>query len=262
MPNHKIIPAALSIDALPGDARSSFDLAASAHFRGIAFPTNHAELAPDSLDQSARRHLKTILAAKHLSIDSLRIATPRTSLTDTATINRTLDNARKAFLLAHDLGVSTISLNIGNLTGSKMPTSTLVAAIRELAQHADAAGLNLALGSDSALPLAVILKQVDYDRARINLDPARLLAAGEDILKDTESLAGLIGQLTAADAVRAGATTRPTLLGEGQLPLHQLLELLHEQGFQGPTIVDLHNLPDPAAAAHHAAKVLGKLFQR
>ncbi len=108
----------------------------------------------------------------------------------------------------------------------------------------------------------MILKQVDYDRARINLDPARLLAAGEDILKDTESLAGLIGQLTAADAIRAGSTTRPTFLGEGQLPLPELLEILHEQGFQGPTIVDLHNLPDPTAAAHHAAKVLEKLLTR
>lgn len=261
MSSHSIIPAALSIDGLTGDARSSFDLAAGAHYHGIAFPTNHAELTPDALGQSARRHLKTILAAKHLAIDSIRVATPRTSLTDSGTIDRTLDNARKAFLLAHDLGVSTVSLNIGNLAGSKMPENTLIAAIRELAQHADAAGLNLALGSDSVLPLAGILKRVDYDRARINLNPARLLAGGQDILKDAEAMAGLIGQLTAADAVRAGANVRATFLGEGQLPLPELMEILQEQGFQGPTIVDVRDLPDPSGGARHAAEVLEKLLR-
>ncbi len=97
MSNSPLIPAALSIDGLAGDARSSFDLAAGAHYRGIAFPTNHSELTPDELGQSARRHLKTILAAKHLSVDSIRIATPRTSLTDAATIDQTLDNAGRRF---------------------------------------------------------------------------------------------------------------------------------------------------------------------
>ncbi len=165
-------------------------------------------------------------------------------------------------MLAKDLGVLTVSLNIGNLTGSKIPESTIVAAIRDLAQHADAAGLTLALGSDAALTLAGIIKQVDYDRARINLDSARLIAGGEDPLKLAEALAGGIGQLTAADAVRAGSTVRSTFLGEGQLPLPELMEILEEQGFRGPTIVDVRDLPDAAAGARHAAQVLGKLLRR
>jgi sugar phosphate isomerase/epimerase len=256
------IPAALSIDHLSGDARSAFDVASSSHFHGIAFPTNHAELAPDLLGQSARRHLKTILAAKQLSIDAIRISAPHSSLTDPSTIDRTLDNARKGFLLAQDLGVSTVSLNVGTLLNSKTPSDTLIAAIRELSQHADAAGLTLALGADIAAPLADIIKRVDYDRARINLDSARLIAAGEDPLKLAEDFSSLLGQLTATDAIRAGSSVRPTFLGEGQLALPELLEILEEQGFRGPTIVDLRDLPDPAAGARHAAHVLQKLFQR
>ena len=256
------IPASLSIDGLTGDARSSFDIASHSGYHGIAFPTNHPELMPDRLDQSARRHLKTVLASKQLEVDAIRVAVPRTSLTDTATIDRTLDNARKAFLLAHDLGVSTISLHVGNLAGSKMPPSTIVAAIRELAQHADAAGLTLALGSDTAGPLAGVLKQVDYDRARINFDPARMIAGGEDALKLAEEHAGLIGQVTAADAVRAGNSVRAAFLGEGQLALPELMAILQEQGFAGPMLVDVRDLADGAAGARHAAHVLEKLMRR
>jgi sugar phosphate isomerase/epimerase len=256
------IPASLAIDGLTGDARSSFNVASGAGYHGIAFPTNHPELMPDRLDQSARRHLKTVLAAKRLEVDAIRVAVPRTSLTDTATIDRTLDNARKAFLLAHDLGVGTVSLHVGNLAGSKMPGSTLIAAIRELAQHADAAGLTLALGSDTSGPLAGMLKQVDYDRARINFDAARMIAGGEDPLKLAEEYAGLIGQVTAGDAVRAGHAVRPAFLGEGQLPVPELMVILQEQGFIGPLVVDVRELPDGAAGARHAAHVLEKLMRR
>jgi sugar phosphate isomerase/epimerase len=220
------LPASLSIDGLTGDARSSFDLASTAGYHGIAFPTNHPELMPDRLDQSARRHLKTVLASKRLDVDAIRVAVPRTSLTDTGTIDRTLDNARKAFLLAHDLGVHTISLHVGNLANSKMPASTLI------------------------------------DRARINFDAARMIAGGEDPLKLAEDYAGLIGQVTAADAVRAGNSTRAAFLGEGQLPLPELMAILQEQGFSGPMVVDVRDLPDAAAGARHAAHVLEKLLQR
>ncbi|MGN6366988.1 MAG: sugar phosphate isomerase/epimerase family protein [Phycisphaerae bacterium] len=255
------IPAALALDPLGDDARAALAIASDARYRGISFATNHAQLTPDELSATGRRDLKRILASKHLSLDAIRIAAPRTSLADPATIDRTLENARKGMNLAHDLGVSTIALNVGNLADAKTPADTLVSAIRELAQHADAAGLTLAIGSDSSDILAGLLKRVDYDRARSNLDTARIIAAGEDPLKVAENLADSIGQLTAADAVRAGNNLRATFLGEGQLPLPDLLEILQEIGFHGPTIVDPRDLSDPATAATHAAQVLAKLLR-
>jgi sugar phosphate isomerase/epimerase len=261
MASDSSIPASLSLDGLASDARSAFDLASESRYHGIAFPTNHPELTPDALGQSARRHIKILLANKNLAIDAIRIAAPKGALADPATIDRTLDNAQKAFLLARDLGVTTVSLNVGNLSDNKIPQSTLVAALREVAQHADAAGLTLALGSETSEHLRSLLKAVDYDRARANIDTARLIANGEDPLVVAETLAGIIGQVTAADAIRAGHSVRATFLGEGQLPLHELLEILENQAFHGPLIVDVRDLPDASQGARHAAHVLHELLQ-
>ena len=258
MPNDPPIPAALSLDGLAGPARDSFDLAASAGYAGIAIATNHPELSPDKLDLSARRHVRKILDSKHLNLAALRIATPRGSLTDPATIDRTMDSARKAIDLARDLGIHTLALNLGNLASTTVSQSTLISALRQLAQAVDASGtpLSLAFSADTSAPLADILKQVDYDYARINLEGARLIAAGESPLDAAANFAGRIAQFTASDAIRAGSSLRPVELGQGQLPLSEILALLHEQGFRGPTVVDLRNLPNSPAAALHAAHLL------
>lgn len=271
MNDHPPIPAALSLDGLPTtDARAGFDFAAASCYRGIAFATNHAQLNPDALGVTARRHVKTILATKHLQIDSLRAAAPLGGLTDATTIDRTLDNARKAIGLARELGVATVALHIGDLVpqdaanrpSGGIPDSTIVSALRQLAQHADAAGLTLALSSSGdPLALASILKQVDFDRAKVNLEGPQLLAQS-DPLHAAHLFAGSVGQLTASDGIRRGHSLHAAPLGEGQLPLAELLQLLDEQGFRGPLVVDVRDLPNALAGAHHAAQVLARLLQR
>ncbi|HEY4328874.1 MAG TPA: sugar phosphate isomerase/epimerase family protein [Phycisphaerae bacterium] len=271
MSDLQIIPAALALDGLGDiDARAAFDVAAGSAYRGIAFATNHRELNPDALGDTARRHVRTILAGKHLQIESVRAAAPRGGLADTATIDRTLDNTLKAMNLARALGVKTVSLNVGRLGdagggagGGGVPEETVVAALRQLAQQADSGGLTLALSSGGdAQTLGRVLKQVDFDHAKINLETAALIADGHDPLKSAEMLAGLIGQMTAADALRSGKSARSVMLGEGQLPLQDLLEMLKEQGFDGPLVVDVRDLPDGAAGARHAAEVLRRLLFR
>jgi sugar phosphate isomerase/epimerase len=265
MPTNDQLPAALSIDALGDDARSAFAIASNAQYAGISFATNHPQLKPADLGESARRHLKTTLNAKHLNIDAIRIASPKGGLAEMETIDRTLDNARKGFLLASDLGVKTVALNLGNISNTaagKVPRSSIVAAVRELAQHADAAGLKLALSSDGAEELRTLIKEVDFEGALVNLDAARLISNGEDPLKVAEEMAGAIGQVTAADAIRAGKSVRAAFLGEGQLPLPDLMQILEEQGYRGPLIVDVRDLLNAPEAAQHAADVLRKLLRK
>ena len=259
------IPAALSLDALGAmDARAAFDLAAESGYRGIAFGNGHPELGSEQLGPSARRHLRAVLSARRLGVESIRAAGPRGGLTDPASIDRTLQNARKAVLLARELGVGTVALHVGTLAGGEARVSqgTVVSALRELAQQADAAGLTLALGADQSEALAKLLKLVDFEGAKVNLDGARLIAAGEDVLKTVEWIgqANSIGQFTAADAVRAGKSVRGTDLGAGQLPLGELLELLGEQEFRGPLVVDVRDLADGVAGAQRAAAELRRLM--
>jgi len=277
MTHENTIPAALALEGLGGpgalDARGGFAVAADAGYRGIAFATNHKELNPDELGPSARRHVKSLLATKGLAVESVRVAVPRGQagggLSEAATIDRTLENARKGMLLARELGVRTVAMHVGDLTrlagaagGTGLPEGTVISALRELAQQADAAGLTLALSAEGAEAFARILKGVDFDRAKVNLDGARLIGAGEDALKVAEEFHGEIGQFTADDAVRAGSKVRAALLGEGQLPLEALMEILREQGFSGPLVVDVRDLPDGIAGARHAAAVLAGILRR
>lgn len=258
-----VIPAALAIDGLSNlDARGSFDVAAAAGYRGIAFATSHGELNPEALGPSARRHVRTILGAKGLGLESLRAAVPRGGLTDAATIDRTLENARKGMVLARELGISTVSLNVGRLgEQAGVPETTVIAALRELAQQADSSGLTLALAAEGgAESLGRIVKAVDFERARINLDAGRAIGEGEDLLAGAEWAAGHIGQFTVADVIKSGRGVRAVPLGEGQLPLRELAALLREQGFQGPWVVDVRDLADGTTGARRAAEVLRKIL--
>jgi sugar phosphate isomerase/epimerase len=271
MENAPQIPAALGLDGLTDfDARAGFDLAAGAGYRGIAFATNHRELNPEALGASARRQVKTILAGKGLRVEAVRAAGPRNGLADSATIDRTLDQARKAINLAREMGVGTVSLNVGTLgagatgggSGGGLPETTIVAALRDLAQHADAAGLTLAVSAGGASEaLARVLKAVDFERAKINLEGAGIIGAGEDVLQTAELLAGQVGQMTASDAIKSGRGVRTTMLGEGQLPLRELARMLWEQGFRGPWVVDVRDLAEGPQAAEHAANVLRGLMR-
>ena len=226
MKNDGQIPAALAIDGLAGDARGAFELAAGCGYRGIAFATNHAELNADALGESGRRHLRTMLSGKGLGIEAVRAAVPRGGLTETGTIDRTLENVRKAMSLARALGVRTVGVHIGMLGapgaaaangGNQVGEGTMVAALRELAQQADAAGVILAVEAEGGggtagegEMLARILKAVDFEGVRGLIDGARAIGMGEDPVKVAELLAAMggtkggIGQVTLADAVRAG----------------------------------------------------------
>lgn len=256
------IPASLFLAGLPQDARSAFDLAASAHYAAVALPSRHEELAPEVLSETGRRHVKKVLETKHLTADAIRLATPRTGLTDASNVDQVVAHARAAIDLAHDLGIHTLSLNAGPADEKGNLNATAESALRELAEQADRAGLKLAISAEQPAAVEQMLKALSSNQVQANLEPALILAAGVDPIKVAESLAGKLAQFTAADAVRSGTTLQYAELGRGQIPLAQLLHLLREQNFHGPLVVDVRQLGDPATAAHHASDVLRRLLAR
>ena len=200
-----------------------------------------------------------------MRVESLRAAMGKGGLADVRTIDAGLAHARETMNLARELGVRTVAVNVGHLAeagapavGNAVPEGTLVSALRELAQQADAAGVTLALGADSTPGLAKLLKAVDFEGAKMNLEGAREIGSAEDPLKMAEEYGGMMAQFTASDAVRSGAALRRVMLGEGQLPLVELREILEEHGFDGPWVVDVRDLP--AGAAEHAAGVIRRML--
>ena len=141
-----------------------------------------------------------------------------------------------------------------------MGADSIADAARALASEADRAGVTLALSSDDSGKLRELLRLVGADHLRANLEPAGLVAAGEDPLAIAEALGESIGQFTAADAIRAGRQVRPVELEQGQVPLKELLAQLREQGFDGPTVVDVRDLANAAQGAVRAAEVLRRLL--
>ena len=256
------IAAALSLDGLAGDARSAFELAAGAGYSGVAIPTNHRELSPEALGETGRRHLMKTLGARGLGVASVRAAAPRGGLGDPATIDRTVENTRRALKLAGALGVKTVSMYAGAVGEGKEGESSVMAALKELAQEADAGGIALAVGAESLEKLGLVLAKVGYDGAKLNVLPAQGIAAGEDVVRQLELAAGRVGQFTAADAVKVGRSVRAAELGEGQVPWEEIIEMLRAQDFQGPMVVDVRELGEPGQAAEHAARVLRKLLGR
>ena len=259
MPAHKTIAAALSLDGLGSDARAAFDLAADAGYRAIAIPTNHPELRPEALGPSARRHIKRILDSKQLRVDALRIAGPRGGLADPASIDRTMDNVRRGMALAFDLGVATVAVNVGTLSGPAREQESWQAAARMIAEEADRAGLNVAFGADGAEQLGALIRHLDCPRALANLETARTLGAGADPVRVLDDWRGAVSLVTLADAIRAGAQVRQVELGQGQLALVEFITALRAREVLAPLVVDVRDLADGIHAAHTAAAVLRAL---
>lgn len=252
----KRINAALSLDGLGDDARASFDLASTLGYRGIVIPTNHPQLSPGELSASAKRQIKKILEGRDLCLDGLRVAGPRGGLSTPESIDRTVDNARKAIALAFDLGVKQVSVNAGSLAHPQSAQS----AAKIIAQEADRAGITVAFSADETAGLATLLKAVAFEYAKANFESARAIGAGADPIAAAETLAGMIAQFTAADAVRAGKSVRMVELGQGQVALGELLAALRDMDFAGPVVVDVRHLSNAILGAEHAAAILRPLL--
>ncbi len=150
-----------------------------------------------------------------------------------------------------------MSLEVGALGSdgtAQVVGGSIVMAARELAEEAEAARVTLALGAVDSDKLLDLIGVLASSRVRVNLETARL--GDENPLLALGKMAGRVGQYTAADAVRG----RRVALGEGETPLRELMELLREQGFTGPVVVDVRELADGRAGARAGAEVLRRLL--
>lgn len=254
------IPAALSLDGLGDDVRASIILAAESGYAGIAFPTNHPQLQAQDFGFTARRHLQRILESHQLGLQSIRIAAPRAGLCDPTTIDRTVDNALKAIVLAHDMGVGNVSLHAGMISDLKVSSSTLESAVREITDQAQRTGVTLSLSADSTSKLETLLTHCQNTNLRAILAPGQTIADGEEPIQAAHLLAGQIGLVALSDAIRSGNAVRAVELGQGQVPWAELFQTLREQEFRGPLVVDVRELTNAPNCAAQAATTLRPLL--
>jgi sugar phosphate isomerase/epimerase len=260
------ISASLVIDALGPDLRAALSVARDAGFAGIAVANGHPELASLDFGSTARRHLRHLLQRQHLRVACIRAVSTRGGLFDAKTLDRVMASAVGAIRLAHDLGAFAVSLYAGSPESSPGSAMTLsepvVAAVQALAGEADQAGLKLCLSSSSVDFLLALLGRLGAGHLRANLDTARLPLDGPALLQAADRLGQWVGMWTLADSLQTGTSFRPTELGQGYLPVAEILARTEGRNWGGALLVDVRDLPDPQQGARTAAQVLRSAWLR
>ncbi|MDX2132639.1 MAG: hypothetical protein SFY69_11370 [Planctomycetota bacterium] len=235
-------PRALSIAGLPrtpghpwsGGTRDALAWAASLAYRSVHLDAASPDTRARDLSRSARRDLAAVLRRLSLLPAGLDLWIPPEHFASGAHVQRACEAVTDAIDLASELGA---------LAGTPPPVVCIQVSpgatadvARSLGMAAERRGVRLADHAWPARPDASLA---------IGIDPASMLGAGADPVQGVTTLAGTpatarLSDLSAAGRVPAGDGRLDVLLYEGALSA---------RSFEGPLVVDVRHLREPAAAA-------------
>ena len=202
---------------------------------------------PDFSVRMVRNHLQ--LASVLLTGLNVRELTGRKADSDERNLSYNLRQLQWDIHLGRALGVKTVALRGGARTAEAM--DDLIEGVNQLLDGIPDVTLNLGSAPQNRLEgladFESVMCQVG-DRARVLLDTGRLLDAGESPLHIVEAFAGRIGLVHLGDRRDA----RPVPVGEGDLPVSELLDLLRDSGYDGLLVL----APEAIAGTDPVAAVL------
>ena len=254
------VPAALALDVFGDDLRAAIQIASSSGFSSVALGVWHPQLNNPDFGATARRDLKRLLKSKNLSLACIRAGIGPGGLFDPNTVDSCTTVGLSAINLAADLGAKWTSLYIGEPPDISTKPSVIEAALHEHLINADVAGVSLAVSSGGVDFLSALLRKHSAENLAVNLDTLKILSTGRSIGDALKILAGHIGIWTCTDAVGSARAVRPAPLGSGTVPLHEIYDLLKQQDFTGPIVIDVRNLSNPLQAIIQAAEFMRKLL--
>ena len=132
--------------------------------------------------------------------------------------------------------------------GSSADAAATDEGLRLIADHADRAGVTVALGSSlsGTVELSAVLKRADCPRFRVDLDPVALLHEAGGVVAFLDALGGLVIHVRGRDATRgAGGRSKERPVGNGDVQWAELFALLAEADFGGTVTLE----EKPAALA-------------
>lgn len=233
-------------DVLVGVARMGFT--------AVQLDATLSGLRPRELDQRARKDLQALFTRQGMRIAGIDAFIPRSHFLGPTQVDRAMTAAVGAIQLAADLGRVPVSL--------PLPVKDLQADAKSaLVDAADGHGVCLAVHAEDQLEaLGEWVADVDLPALKMALDPAALLARGEDPLSVAQSLGsklavGRLCDLQSGSDDEKGIGVR-CALGEGDLAVDQYriaMDLCSSR--VGPVVLDLRGLTQPGAAAQAAAAV-------
>ena len=149
-----------------------------------------------------------------------------------------------------------MSVYIGEPTDQQKISGDVAEIFRLLARHADRTGVVAALSCGQSPWLLQLLSSLNAPSLAAHLDSARIVAAGGSARHAAEMLAGHLALWTCTDAIRTGLSVQITPLGSGHAESREVVNILKNQDFTGPIVVDVRDLPHPVQAAEHARNQL------
>ncbi len=222
----------------------------------------------EALDITTRREFTTELSAtKRLFADHAiavsGIATSaRFAVTDEDDLQQNFDEARRNMALAAELGAPVIRVYGGRVPAGYTVEGmlpTLVQNLRAIGEEAEGYGVTLALETHddwtNSAVFARLMREVDHPRVRVLWDlhhPYR--TNGESPEFTYNNLAPYTVSTHVKDSVPTEEGDHQyVLLGEGDVPLKTMLDLLTEGGYDGYAILEwekrwIPGLPDPEVA--------------
>ena len=266
--------AALGIDIedLRQDVRRGIKKAAELEFRAVELSATQGQAAPDTLGASGRRDLARFADSLGIKLSALTADMPALRITHPTTVEERIDRTTRILDLARDLGVPVVTTGFGALTDpqSGKPSELAIEALGRIGEYADARGVCLAIrpSYDAGERWTAVLDALRCPSIRVGLDPAEVVMTGANPLAAIERFIEQVSLFHARDATAGfsdphGGEPRlghETALGEGDVDLVGVIEVLREAEYRGPYILRRKSAEDPVRALVTARDTLRRLL--
>ena len=230
------------VDDYKVDVKRGLRLAGTQGFFGVEVAADGAEVSPQNLSQSGRRHLARLVASQGLSFAALGSAARGAGLADPALVDALVGRMSQTMRLAADMGVRVVSLDVGCcVSPDGEPEAGAVEALRALAGEADRVGTICAVRAGTGDPtvLARVVRELGCPALRIGVDPGALLMGGYDPVQFLATCGDQVSMAYVRDAQPGGGGRggEEMALGHGGLDLQAYLAGLVASSYAGLPII-------------------------
>ncbi len=246
------------IDSFRLGVRDGIRKAAELGADGFQIYCTRGEMAPENMDQAARKDFKAFVAEQGLVISALCGDLGKGFLDPE--VNREVVPRSKEFIdLAVDLDTRVVTTHIGHLPEDRnsLEWEAGLAAVQELSDYAQSKGCFFATetGPESPVLLKEFLDRITSDGIKVNFDPANFVMCGPfDHVGGVSVLKDYIVHTHAKDGVcllkgQAGEPNKylEVPLGEGGVAWKYYLQALDDIGYDGFLTIEREVGDDPAA---------------
>ena len=277
-------PIGVMLDSFRKPPKEALLLAAASGADGIQLYATHGELAPESMDATARRDFRSRTADAGLKISA--VCGDLGCGFANAALNPELIRRSKLIMeLAKELGTDIVTTHIGVVPADKKAARYAIMqdACGELARYADALGSHFAVetGPERSEVLKEFLDGLGSKGVAVNFDPANLvMVAGERPETAVNNLGEYIVHTHAKDGRQIfyrdpevifglkpdDGIKQPSFeelpLGEGDVNFPQYLTALEATGYRGYLTVEREVGNDPCGDINKAVKYLRSVISR